>query len=411
MSALDSEILARTRTLRVSSEVVESPIRRHFRVNATESLLVSQTINRDLTYVYGGMSYSEQEPKKFYEGYDTGWGGIIRKLDVERKVSLDLLHQAVFDEVSTTRAQLCVLKGPAGSGKTIALKRVAWEAAALDQIVFWLEPTGNLNRDAIFELYDLIGKRLFVFVDRVSLHMDAVDALLKAATQRSIPVTVVAAERDGEWTAYCGHLQSTWKPTDLHTSMRLTTGEIELLLDLLERHDSLGLLKGKPRTEQIQTFTILADRQILVALHEATRGKKFEDIIFEEFNDVVPEIARQLYLDICTLNQFSVPVRAGTISRISGIHFEDYEREFLGPLENVVLTARDPTTGDYQYKARHSRVAQFVFERACPTDAEKSKQFLRLIDGIDIGYTVDRQALQFLIHGRDVARLTKNPRF
>ena len=359
-------------------------------------------MGRDLVYIHGGMSYSEQDPKKFYAGYDTGWGAIVRKFDVPRRISTDLLQQAVFDETSTTDPRLCVLKGPAGSGKTIALKRVAWEVAALDQVVFWLESGGDLNKDVLFEFYDLTGKRIFVFVDHVALHQAQVDGLLKAATQRRIPITVVAAERDGDWSAYCTQLQSAWRPADLHTS-RLSRTEIEALLDLLGQYGSLGLLEGKPRTEQVEAFTVLADRQLLVALHEATHGKRFEDIIYEEYRDLVPDTARQLYLDICTLNQFSVPVRAGTISRISGIRFRDYERDFLGPLKNVVLTERDPTTGDYRYKARHSRVAQFVFEQACSIDSEKTKQFLRLIDGMDIGYTVDHEALTHLTRGRSMA--------
>jgi hypothetical protein len=36
-------------------------------------------------------------------------------------------------------------------------------------------------------------------------------------------------------------------------------------------------------------------------------------------NERVPEKARRLYLDIATMHQFAVPVRAGTISGVSGI--------------------------------------------------------------------------------------------
>ena len=64
-----------------------------------------------------------------------------------------------------------------------------------------------------------------------------------------------------------------------------------------------------------KAFTKTADRQLLVALHEATRGLPFEQIIFDEYEGVVPERARRLYLDICALHQFGAPVRAGTISR------------------------------------------------------------------------------------------------
>ena len=77
--------------------------------------------------------------------------------------------------------------------------------------------------------------------------------------------------------------------------------EIEGLLDLLDRHDCLGLLKEKRREDQVKAFAERADRQLLVALHELTQGKPFEEIILAEHQRVYPEQARQLYLDIATM--------------------------------------------------------------------------------------------------------------
>ncbi len=75
-----------------------------------------------------------------------------------------------------------------------------------------------------------------------------------------------------------------------------------------------------------------ANRQLLVALHELTRGYPFEKIVLDEY-ERVPEKARRLYLDIATMHQFAVPVRAGTISRVSGVNFRDYQQEYLHPTQ------------------------------------------------------------------------------
>jgi hypothetical protein len=227
--------------------------------------------------------------------------------------------------------------GPAGSGKTVALKRAAWEAAtALDQLVLWFEETGALRPDALAELVDLTGKRIFIAIDRAALHVAAIDRLLSVAKQKQLPITILAAERDNEWSAYGARISDRWHPRVFGMS-NLSHKEVEELVDLLEKHDSLGLLEPLNREERIAAFTERADRQLLVALHEATRGKPFEDIVYDEYEGVVPEEARRLYLDICTLNQFAVPVRAGTISRVSGILFEDYRQRFFRPLQNMVM--------------------------------------------------------------------------
>lgn len=157
------------------------------------------------------------------------------------------------------------------------------------------------------------------------------------------------------------------------------------------------------RNEQIKAFAEKADRQLLVILHELTQGRPFEEIVFAEHQRVHPELARQLYLDIATMHQFSVKVRAGTISRISGIEFKDYRERFFEPLKNIVKVEEDTYTEDYCYTTRHPRVAQLVYRQVCPDDETRSRQFIRLIEGLDVGYSSDRRALEEIARGRAVA--------
>ena len=167
----------------------------------------------------------------------------------------------------------------------------------------------------------------------------------------------------------------------------------------------LGLLKDKPREQQINEFMKeeKADRQLLVALHELTQGKPFEEIVLMEHQRVHPERARQLYLDIATMHQFGVKVRAGTISRISGIEFNDYREHFSAPLQEIVKVEIDKYTLDYCYKTRHARIAYLVFQQICTDDEFKARQIRRLIEGLDAGYSSDRRALEEMSRGRALA--------
>jgi tetratricopeptide (TPR) repeat protein len=102
------------------------------------------------------------------------------------------------------------------------------------------------------------------------------------------------------------------------------------------------------------------------------------------------------------MHQFSVKVRAGTISRISGIDFRDYKERFLEPLKNIFI-AEDEPYSDYVYKTRHPRVATLVYRQVCPDDQAKARQFIRLIDGLDVGYSSDKRALEEITRGRALA--------
>jgi len=191
----------------------------------------------------------------------------------------------------------------------------------------------------------------------------------------------------------------------------LVASEIEVLLELLERHNCLGELQSKTHEQRVAAFASEqhADRQLLVALHVLTRGLPFEKIILDEYQSISSEQAQRLYLDIASLNQFGVSVRAGTIARISGIDFRDYETKFFVPLIDMVSVGDDPYTGDKTYKTRHSHVAQILFRQVFDTDAAKVIQFVRIIKELDVGYSSDARVLEGICKGRTLTENFQNP--
>lgn len=405
MKALDVAIPKHARAIRVSASVIERPIRQHYRTKATESPKLVNFLDKDAVYVHSGMKYAEQTAKDFYRGIDTGWGGIAQNYDVRRKVVDDLLYKVLEKSDKTqNKPDFYILKGPAGNGKTIALKRAAWEISSqLEQLLLWVDECAALDPEAIGELHSLTGKKIYLCIDRVSAHVSRIKKLFDYAIKNAVPLVIIGTESDGDWYSYCSALENL-KPQEMRVRY-LSPHEINSLLDKLKEHNSLGLLERKDRELQFKAFDESAERQLLVALHEATQGKRFEDIVFDEYDEIAPDEAKILYLDVCTLNQFSVPVRAGTVSRLSGISFDRYAEDVFGPLQNIVMDTKDPYTGDRQYKARHARVAHLVFRRACASSAQRTDQLIRLIQQLDIGFSVDRQALDRLTKGQALVRL------
>lgn len=250
-----------------------------------------------------------------------------------------------------------MLKGPAGNGKTVSLKRIAWEASVTyGQLVLYAASPAALRIEPLAEIYRLTGKRIFLFVDRVALVRDELEDLLVASRVRTIPLSVVGSERDSEWNIYCEQLEPFVRQE--FPVRYLNEHEINDLLALLEDHQALGALKDLAPQERILAFTESAGRQLLVALHEATLGIPFEEIIVDEYERIEPVLARSLYLDICALHQFGAPVRAGLISRASGVEFGRFQKEFIRPLENVVHVVKDGHSRDVYYRSRQATVAR-----------------------------------------------------
>jgi hypothetical protein len=177
---------------------------------------------------------------------------------------------------------------------------------------------------------------------------------------------------------------------------------------LLERHRALGTLENASEEGRRQAFAERAGRQLLVALHEATLGKRFEEIIEDEFSNIQPPEAQRIYLSICVLNRLNVPVRAGIISRIHGVPFEDFKRRLFAPLEHIVQTEHNPIIRDYMYRARHPHIAEIVFGRILNKQEERFDQYIRCLKELNIDYTSDREAFRQMVRGRSLLDLFTN---
>ena len=404
LSALDNTIPKEQRAVPLAIGGGDLSIRTHYRVrDAVEPQSLRAYLATDATHVHSGLVAPQQNPQQFYQGYDSGWGCIRQDLDVPRRLTDSVLFDGVLvSETERSTVELFMLKGPGGNGKTVSLKRIAWEAAVThDQLVFFCTDSAGLRIDPLAEIHALTGKRMFLFVDRVALLRDALDRLLKSARDRSIHLTVFGAERDNEWNIYCEHLEPFVRQE--FAVRYLSAAEIRKLLQLLEEHDALGMLASLDFDARFLEFHERAQRQLLVALHEATLGQPFEDIVIDEFRRIEPEMARSLYLDICTLHQFGAPVRAGLVSRVAGLDFARFQRGFMKPLENIVHVERDARGGDLHYRSRHHHVAEIVFNRMLPTADERFDLLAKLVSAMNADYSSDRETLTRLIRGRTLA--------
>jgi tetratricopeptide (TPR) repeat protein len=406
---LDSTIPTLARQLPISTGGGTLSIRSHYKVAAaSESAALRAFLETDVDHVHPGMAAELQDPLEFYRGYDRGWGCIQQNLDAKRSFSDSVLVDAVLVSDDAKRpAELFMLKGPAGNGKSVALKRIAWEAAAnYDQLVFYASNSAAFRVTAFEEIAQITGKRVLLFVDHVAIYRTELEELLKSALARNLQISIIGAERDNEWNIYCDHLESFVRQE--FPVRYLNEREIDELIRLLERHKALGLLTEKSHEERVYAFATSAERQLLVALHEVTLGLPFEDIVFDEYNRIEPAVAKSVYLSICTLHQFGAPVRAGLIARASGVTFERFGNELVDPLQNVVVIENDTHSKDIFYKSRHQHVAEIVFRRALPTEEEKFDALASLVSAINVDYSSDNETFGRLIKGRGISEIFTN---
>jgi Flp pilus assembly protein TadD/cold shock CspA family protein len=225
--------------------------------------------------------------------------------------------------------------------------------------------------------------------------------------QEGKSLTVVMAERINEWNVAGGPVSPFI--TSEHELKYLTPKEIDDLLKLLAQHRSLEKLEKASLEEQRHAFQFKAGRQLLVALHEATLSARFEEIIEDEYKNISPLEAQQIYLTICILNRLGLPVRAGIVARIHDVPFEDFKKRLFAPLELVVQADYEPMIRDYAYRARHPHIADMVFDRILTNVEERYDAYIRCLNALNLDYTVDRKAFRQMIRARSLMTLFPDP--
>lgn len=359
-------------------------------------------LDNELVHVRADMQARAITPNEFYRGGSDGFAWISANLDVMRSTVEELLLDLVISEAVVNDTEMYALLGYAGSGKTIALKRFAWEAAtSYGKPTFYVSEGARIDVDLVREICSLVNETVFLVVDSALDHTGELISLMQQARKHRLALKVICSERTNQWNVDGADLAQHVKGT--YDVLDLSEAEVGDLVLKLKKFGCLGYMSNFSLEDAIRYLRSKLDNQLLVALHEATAGRSFAEIISDEYTQLVPSEAQRLYLDICTVHRVGVPVRAGTISRVSGIRMEDFNHRLFQPLEHVVHAQFWNSLGDYVYKTRHQSIAAIVFDAAVPSEEARSAQLVRIIQSLNTGYSTDNEAVTKLIRARQLA--------
>jgi hypothetical protein len=295
------------------------------------------------------------------------------------------------------------LKGYAGCGKSTLAKRLAVDAASLldRPLVVYLPEGAVLRAELLLELQRLVKDRLYVFIDDLMEYAQELPDFLVELKSKCIPITIFGCARTNELygmpQVYSKAVSASFELGDLEED------EIVALLGKLNEHKLLGPLGEYAESERGLLIERFYGRQLLVTLHEITRGAPFEQIIVDEYENIIARDSQQLYLDICTLHQCNVGARAGLLSRLNGISIDDLQTHLSGALKSVIRVVYGHRYRDLIYTSRHDEIARMVFGLGISSAATRAEQLTRILARMDLDYSSDRKAFFELVRGRRLA--------
>ncbi len=194
-----------------------------------------------------------------------------------------------------------VMTGTAGSGKSTSLMRLGLRLSGEGIPTYWVDEESNFKPFRLREVVVQGEGPVGILVDDADLWGTMVSGWAKELPFVRPGVLFAAAIRSSKVDGVLD--KDTLGGIDVHeiSMPHLADEDIESLIDVLNRENRLGILRGQSHQKRIEAFRDQAGRQLLVAMIQATSGKLLREKVIEEFSDL-SERQKMMYAILCLVS-------------------------------------------------------------------------------------------------------------
>jgi hypothetical protein len=303
------------------------------------------------------LARNPSQPSEFLLGQEPIWADVQSGRAISRDSDDHLWTKTEGLLAARTPPGFIVVTGTAGSGKSAALMRVCLRLAARGVKVGWVDRDSDMSPRNIRAAMKADDAPTVLAIDDADAYGAEVSALLREVCSGDRMPLVIVAMRSGRLERVLNPVRLQGIPSLELVIPGLTDRDIAGLLDVLDRENRLGTLRGKPREEQEQVFREKAGRQLLVAMIEATSNRRFEEKAIEELAELEAD-ARHVYALVAVASAFRFSLRRDEILIATGDH-SNTALNIVDQLarRNILVDVPGPEGG---LRARHRVIAEII---------------------------------------------------
>ncbi len=331
---------------------------------------------------------------KFFMGIDRNWGAFKEDWDFKRdlymspdfkrisgeKTFLGCLRERIFDElkkIDSDHNKVLLLTGMAGVGKTLTLRRLAYDVyksglapviiVKVDRINFDYKLLASFIENLNHELNLKISQgqhippvKPVIIIDDAASLIRHVNRLKDYLTSRGRPALIIAAERAGEWDLM-------WKTFPF----RIPEENIYELSEQLTDDEKLRIINHFYNLGYIQTKGAFWDNiiekefenSIFATIYTLVHpSKKPLNFIIQDQYEKLTDLTQKAFQYICCFHQYNLPINLELLVRALKCSYADFNSEVLGKDAAKVIFEEQDEIGNVLYRSHHRIIAKKTVE-------------------------------------------------
>ena len=367
----------------------------------------------------------------FFRGINQSWGVFGERWDFEREIygatplprneaggdRTGSLKDRIFSEVRRTNSEdnkIILLKGIAGCGKTVMLRRIAYDVYSSGEAPVILIRSLKLNVDyraisAFVEhlnnqLIQQVGSeskpsplKLIIVVDDASIGIRHLTRLRDFLTSRGRSVLIIAGARSSEWDSMYSQNPFSLPSRDIFdVPERLTDQERSRLVAHLHQ---LGFLQAASTSWEDHIRSNLED-SFFAAIYELVDPAKrpLNAIIQNQYAGLAP-LSQDAFRYICAFHQFNLPMNLELLVRSLGCSYDDFYASVIGNDTSGILFSEEDAIGNILYRSHHRIIAQRTAEFFFGDPEQQKEIFLQILRNCRLSNRMERSLVVRLLIG------------
>jgi hypothetical protein len=331
----------------------------------------------------------------YVRGDKPSWSIIFNEKFFHRSIEEEI-YDMLLDYATDPkkRVRICTITGSAGYGISTLLMIIA-KRLLQEHIgkIFYHNSSKELREGDVFFASSIFPEdKLIFFIDNAADYAIQIKSLITHARENKIDIIIILGDRTNELS------QSKIRGTGNSFIIQpLSDGEIENLIDYLADINELNKLKYLDREFQISAIRKNYNRELLVAIREATEGINFDLIIQDEFFGIQDELAREIYALIACIHQHSAILRIELLSRLLQKSISELYEKIKSSLQGIAFYELiNEEYQEYAIRTRHRIIASIVWNR-CLTPSVRDNYIHMIINNLNIAYPIDKKAFECFI--------------